>query len=487
MSTVPEHEIVPAIRDWLATTADLEVATGLSRDEARRRAREFLATVVAGSVAPDQVEIDDDLKDVLWAMVEALGEKPLGHSTFEECDHVYQFVSALSVENDPFAERDEVLQRIARIGWHSSPGGLDTILKARAAIWEHGDELRHREVCESADELPERIDRLRGQRTSDVADIRETCARLVKLASIRPRLVAPSVITVESFLADRGRQIGWLDDREYLKAASALAAGLAGRQMGTWNVAESSHRRAVAAFRRTANADDLDRVEVERLALTVMRGNFGAVKDSAPARIDALRVPRERVKAQLIFANALINLARPEDARLLLLEVQQNDAIENEPALKAWLLTMLGTALSYLGSDPEAIAAFKSAGAVLTTFFHPLQLGGLIGALGEHLAKSGKPREAIALYEAASETFREMGHAPQFGYFSVLRAELLLLTGANEEAEDALVVALPLIEKFDLQREGLAAVALLRESMTKRCTDVKTVQMLRDQLQKRLH
>jgi tetratricopeptide (TPR) repeat protein len=479
--------MVLAIRDWLATTTDLEVATGLSREEARRRARELLAAIAAGTLAPEQVIAGDDLKDVLWAIVEELADKPLGHSAFEECDHIYQFVAALSVENDPFEERDEVLHRIAMIGWQSSPGGLETILKARAAIWEHGDELGHREVCESADELPARIDTLRGQRTSDVADIRETCRRLVKLASIRPLLIAQSVAAVEALLTDRDRHIGWLDDREYLKAASALAAGMAGRQLGTWELAESSYRRAVEAFRRTADADDLDRVEVERLALTYIRGNFGAIEDSAPARIEGLKIPRERVKAQLIFANALISLARPEDARLLLQAVRQNVVIENEPALKAWLLTMLGTALSYLGRVPEAIAEFNSAGAVLRRYFHPLQLGGLIGALGEHLAKAGKHREAIALYDAASATFREIGQAPQFGYFSVLRAELLLLIGANEEAEDALVVALPLIEKFDLQREGLAAVALLRESMTKRRTDVKTIQMLRDHLQKGLH
>jgi tetratricopeptide (TPR) repeat protein len=485
MSTSQEHEIVPAIRDWLAATSDVEIATGLSRDEARRRARDLLAAIAVRSVAPDHVEADDDdLKDVLWAVIEELDEKPLGTPTFAECDRVYQFVGALSLEGDLFEEVDDVLHRVARIGWRSSPGGLETILKARAAIWEHGDEQRHREICESIDQVPARIGTLRGQRAPDVADIRETCARLVKLANIRPRLVAQSVIAMEAFLADRDRRIGWLDDREYLRAATALAAGMTGRQLGGWDLAESGYRRAVSAFRRTADTADLDRVEVERLALTFVRGNNGAVKDSAPARIEGLTVPRERVKAQLIFANALINLAQPEQARLLLEAVQQNHAIENEPALKALLLTMLGTALSYLGKDAEAIASFNSAGSVLARFFHPLQLGALVGALGEHLAKLGELKKAIALYEAARETFREVGQAQQVGYFSVLRAELLMLTGASEEAEDALLAALPLIEKFDLQREGLAAVALLREAMTKRRTDVKTIQTLRGQMKK---
>ena len=188
----------------------------------------------------------------------------------------------------------------------------------------------------------------------------------------------------------------------------------------------------------------------------------------------------------MIVANALINLGEPAKARLLLEAAQQNECIDREPALKVFLLTLSGSALSELGKDLEAVSAFKSAGAVLQRFFHPLQLAFLAGTLGEHLARSGKFKEAIGLYDAAREKFREIGQLRQFGYLSVLRAELLMLTGAYDEAEAALLAALPLIEEFDLHREGLAAVALLREAMAKRRTDVKTIQMVRDQLRKGL-
>ncbi len=166
MSTEQEHEIVPAIRDWLAATSGVEIPLGLSREDARWRACEFLAAIVDGTIAPDQVEMDDDLKDVLWASVEELDEKPLSQLTFEECDCFYRFVAALSVEDDPFDERDEILHRVARIGWRSAPGGLEAALEARAAIWEHGDEQRHREVCEAADQLPGRLEALTSQQMS---------------------------------------------------------------------------------------------------------------------------------------------------------------------------------------------------------------------------------------------------------------------------------------------------------------------------------
>ncbi|HSP93966.1 MAG TPA: hypothetical protein VLU06_05395, partial [Thermoanaerobaculia bacterium] len=208
MSTEQEHEVVPAIREWLAATSDVEIPPGMSREEARWRAREFLAAVVAGTVVPDQVEVDDDFTDILWASIEELNGKPLGRQTFDECDCFYQFVVALSVENDPFDERDEVLHRAARIGWRSAPGGLEAVLEARAATWKHGDERRHREVCESADQLTERIEALTRQQVLELPEIRETCARLVKLSNICPSMVASATVAMGTLLGSQDRRIG---------------------------------------------------------------------------------------------------------------------------------------------------------------------------------------------------------------------------------------------------------------------------------------
>src|SRR5438552_13450736 len=119
MRSPPEHEIVPAIRDWLSATADLEVGTGLSREDARRRARALLVAIRSGGAGPDAN--DHDLNDVFWALVEELEQKPLGTTTFQDCDQAYRFVTALSVERDPFEELDGVVNCLATTGWRSSP------------------------------------------------------------------------------------------------------------------------------------------------------------------------------------------------------------------------------------------------------------------------------------------------------------------------------------------------------------------------------
>ena len=487
MSTEPEHEIVPAIRAWLAATADVEIPLGLSREDSRHRGRELLAAIEAGSVVPDQLEAGDELKDILWASVEELDGKTLGRSTFEECNTFYQFVAALTMENEYLGERDEILHLVARIGWRSVPEGLEPILQARSAVWEHGNEERHREVCETADQLQDQIRALGTHSATGLVEAGELCARLLKLAGIRPGIVAAATAVMSDLLARQGHRLGWLDDGEYLKAVTMLAAGMAYRHLGRVDLALAAYARASSSFRRTAGTCDLDRVRTEHLVLQQVKEDNAAVAGSASALIRGLVVPRDKIKAQLVLAQALINLNRAQDARLILEEALQDNAVEIEPSLKACLLTRLGMAFSHIGKESEAVAAFNSAGSILKCFYHPTQLADLAGALGEHLGKLGKLEEATSLYRAARLEFQRTGQAGFVGYYSVLVAELMMLLGRNQEAETELRAALPLIEKFELRREAAAAVALLREAMAKRRTDVTTIQALREQLRKGLH
>ena len=254
MSTELEHEIVSSIRKWLAATSTVELPSGLSRDEAHRRAQVFLNAIIAGTVGPYQVEADEDLKDILWASVEELDGKPLGQRTFEECDRFYQFVLALTVENDPFEEREEILHRVAVIGWRSAPGGLEVILRARAKVWEHGDEARHRQVCESANQLQSQTRALGAGPAPELGEVAEICARLFKLTGIHPGIVAPAAAVMTDCLTRKSRLLGWLDDSEYLKAVTMLAAGIAERHLGRFDSALVAYVQAASWWFATASS-----------------------------------------------------------------------------------------------------------------------------------------------------------------------------------------------------------------------------------------
>ncbi len=481
MITEQEHESVPSIRGWLAATSDVEIPIGLSREEACRRARELLAAITAGSLSSDDLEVDEDLKDVLWAAVEQLDAAPLSQQTLEHCDRVYQVVLDMPVSDDPFDERDEILHRVAKIGWRSAPGGLQRVLKARASIWRHGDQTRHREFCENADQLSCRIEALR-RSSGDVNEIREILRRLTELTTVYPRLVSELTSTLDEFLRLTRCRIGLLDDKEFLKAQVALVGAMAGRQLGRWDVAESGYGTAVAGFRKTADTADKSRVDVERLALLYVRQENDIVCQSAPDVIKNTAIERDVIKAKLILASSLLNLERPHEAEQVLGSALEEPAVEQEPCLKACLLTKLGLALSYEGKDWEAMEKFGAAGVLLSSFQYPLFSADLTVAIGEHLGRRGGLREAAALYEMGRKEYLRVGEAQMVGYVSVLIAEAMILLGRHEEAQAELIVALPVIEKFDLRREAIAAVALLREAIGKRRTDVKTIQALREHL-----
>ncbi len=482
-----EHEIVPAIRGWLAATSDMEIPIGLSREEARRRGRELLVAIVAEALPPDNLEVDDDLKDVLWAAIEELDAKQFGQETFEECDRLYRFLLDLRPGTDTFDERDDLLHHVARIGWRSAPGGLEALGRARASVWLHGDQEYRKHLCETAHLLPAEIEALRAQPRPSGAELRSVCERLHKLTPIRPRLVGPLASLLYSLFDRQTWQVGQLDELEFLKAVTALDASMVARQLAEWDLADSCHNLAAAGFRRCADTLDLDHVEAERLALQFEKGNFHLVSRIAPTIIQRLMIPRERIKAQITYAWSLVNLNRSEEASTILEASLREPVIQAEPTLHACAFTVLGTAYSYLKRDMEATASLSAAGSILEKFNRPQDSALLMASMGEHLLGRGKLDGAITLYSIARETYRHADQARLFTYMSVLIAEVLVILGRNEEAERELVAVLPLIEKLDLRREAIAAATLLRDALANKQADAKKVRTLRDQLLENLH
>lgn len=475
-----EHEIIPAIRDWLAATADVDVSPGLSREESRRRARELLAELASGTIVRYS-DFDDDLRDVVWAAIDELNQLPPGQTTFQQCDRLYQLVSSLVGNCDPFGELDEILSQTAKIGWNSAPGGCEAVLQKRADIWRHGDEDRHREACEKSDELPVQIRALKDRKTLEVAQILGICARVAKLGNVQPSLEVLACAALREILNSPAHRIGFLDDCEFLRGATSLANAMGCRQLGRWEEADSGYLAAEAAFRRTIGLSDLDRVRMERLALHYARGRFQEIINAAPSLTVGVTLARERIKGNLILASTLVNLGRPREGLEILLTIINDPAVGEDAALHACVLLKLGNAFSDMGDSESALASFRCCSALLSRYHHPILLAGLVGTVGEHLAIGGHFEEAAALHAAARDAYVEVGQRPQAGYQSILLAEMLIMLGRTEDAEHQLLAVFPLIKKLDLRREGLAAIALLRESMD-RGAEVNAMSPAREQM-----
>jgi tetratricopeptide (TPR) repeat protein len=482
MTIEREHDLVPTIRAWLEATSDVEILTGLSREDACQRACCLITGTSVQIVPSEAVESDDDLKDIAWAAIAEFREKPFTPQAFLACDRLYRLVSSLQSTDDQFGEIGEILRDLATTGWCATPGGLEAVDEARSAIWRHDDEIRHRKIWESADELPQRIQAMGSQCVLRIEELHEICARLVKLSGICPAQAAASASVFIAILQRPGLDVGWLDDRAYVKAVAIFASAMAQRQLGGSEAAERGYREAASILRCTASSQDLDRIEVEGLALLTSRGDHARVIAEARRKIGGLRIPRERIKAQTALANSLLNQGQAREALIVLESTQRESEVTRHPGLRAWMLTILGNALSYEGRDVQAVAAFNEAGSILASYYYPVQLGNLAGALGEHLGKLGNLREAAALFGRARDIYHQIDEPNQVAYFAVLRAEMLVLLGRTGDAGRELFEVLPLIEHLDLRKEGIAAVALLREAVSKQRADVKTIRRLRDQL-----
>jgi hypothetical protein len=69
-------------------------------------------------------------------------------------------------------------------------------------------------------------------------------------------------------------------------------------------------------------------------------------------------------------------------------------------------------------------------------------------------------------------------------YVRIVLAETLLASGREGEATLEIIAALPVIEELELVQEGVAAVALLRESLRRQKADPEALKALRVQIQK---
>lgn len=105
------------ITTWLAVTKDLPVPSGLALEQALQRAEEILPRIRRGEVTPGDVEFDEELKDVLYALIRLVGESDYETPNERAADAraVHAFIREVWSEPDEFGERKMLLEDCASI------------------------------------------------------------------------------------------------------------------------------------------------------------------------------------------------------------------------------------------------------------------------------------------------------------------------------------------------------------------------------------
>ena len=222
------------------------------------------------------------------------------------------------------------------------------------------------------------------------------------------------------------------------------------------------------------------------MATMYSRRQINDVIDGCVKLIDSLEtmgIDSELGKARFLFASALKDGA---DERAL----ESFEALLVKPEVRSDPL-LLGLSMLHIGDLRGSRGEFRASGEIFSQALPLIEASGVPWALAdffavvaEKLRDQGCLPAAIDGYRSAIRAYREYGGSVRECYIRVLLAETLIAEGRCAEAAAELVAALPIIERESLEKERSAAIALLRETLTRSKNDKEAFRAIRSQLER---
>jgi tetratricopeptide (TPR) repeat protein len=313
------------------------------------------------------------------------------------------------------------------------------------------------------------------------------CAQLRQMRDLNPAVVERDASQIYTWISNPAFEVGLFDERDYFLGETALVAGGACRQLGKRDEALLWLDRAEAGFRHTMNpAPGLANVAYARLALRFEMGRYRDVRELAPsleASFQKLRMHAEGVKCRLLLAMTLKQCGENATAIDMLEQVRTGPELKSEPFLQARLLTELGDLHQLQGDFSLALPAFQDALNLLLD--KAISLAGAdlklyVGGVHRALGSLGEAKDA---YREAQSDYAALGMRHLVAYTHLVVAEVLLEMKREREAEWEILAALPAIDEIKMVPEAFAALALLRESVGQRNTNLTALKDLRARLE----
>jgi tetratricopeptide (TPR) repeat protein len=335
------------------------------------------------------------------------------------------------------------------------------------------------------------------ERSADVRDrflgspdvMMALCVLLRKSRDLAPAAVLDETVQIYRWVSRPDCDLGLFDERDYFLGETALIAGGVCRQLGKREEAFLWLDRAEAGFRHTMNpAPGLANVAYARLALRFEMGRYADVLELAPSlelSFKKLRMSVEAAKCRLLFATTLKVTGEHKKALELLGSLPDDISLEGEPLLRARVLAEVGDLYQLSGHLPLAMGAFQKALLLLPSG----EISSTAADLKLYVAAAykaiGSLENARDAFRAALRDYAQLGMRSLVAYAHLLVAETLLEMKRDREAEWEILAALPAIDEMKMVPEGFAAIALLRESVARRRTNLPALQELRAHLESR--
>ena len=460
-------------------------------DEIQARARDVLERLryVNVDLLAAELMSDVDAPELMQAVVEILRrESEPSHSRISDVSRAYELVTRLDWP-DEFDEKEELLSRLAFSAWN-----LGRLLNhyPTTRLWEARcatRTLRQRHVEDFFGiAVVDRSGALADRFLADEAVVLACCHRL---AQERNRI--PSEVVVEGEWLYR-----WLTTsvihgekskelRHYFAAHVSISLLCAKQHVNHVTYETAWHERIQTHLERATGAASLA-AQYEHLCLANLFISFESDGKTAEAckaliaRLEALEMEDYLVRTRFLLGEVLREVGEFETAMGILLHVLEDAKKWNDRIVESSCLAGIAQVLGQQGRFAEGVLAGTEAVKVARAMECEWAIAGAQAAVGELLRDHGNLDASIEAYTASIRSYEEAGMAGRASYVRVFLAETLLMAGRPSEAATEIVQALPDIERKNLPREALTALAILREAIHRQQTDPVALRQLREQL-----
>lgn len=480
--------MLASIRAWNSATRSLEVPLGISRDEAERRAQGIAETIVCRGACLAPLALSDEVPDVLHALCQALSRRE-SWSTEDggALDELYKVIVGLSWPDDELDEKAGLLAQITQLAWSRSLGRGD---RSTTFQWEE-ESVKHLLAQEGVRQLV-RVPSRNWSSTvcerflSDQTVLLGLCMWVRREPDSNPRTALELASLIYDWLSSRGGTSECPDEEAYLLTELAVSASHGARSCGRYANSRVWIARAEKWY--SSSKDPLvswARVEYSRLALWCENRRYGAVVSRVPDLIQKfaeLGLRANVAKSKFLLAVAHKELNCDAEALETLLALESDSGVLRQPWLHGLVLVSLAELANRGGCPDAALRLVQKAEVLLRGVGMPHVLAHCCGVTAEILRDQGNLSAAAECYGRAIEIYAAAEMTAIVAYLRIVLAETLVAIGRDDEGIEEILKALPTIERENLVREGIAALALLKTSVSRRKLDSEALKALRDSL-----
>ena len=401
----------------------------------------------------------------------------------------YRLLEGVHWPTDLFCERGDVLSRIAYCAWRQHRRAGDY---AAARSWEQKalDLATRQPAVQDFLALPlsSLTPRLCSRFFIEPAVLLAMSLRIRQTLDQSPtRGLAAILAVLESLVTETLAIIG-PNERSYFVAQMEMFAAIVHKSRGHFREAHEWLDRASSSCRAVIGASDLStRILFVRRVLAHDQRLYDAALEGLPAvreRFAALGLENFVVRCWYLEGQAQKELGNDDRAFDCLKRVTESSG----PAAELWLTAMALCLLAQIHAKRDrgdlAFESLRSAWGLLKDSEVAMAVGFFHATHGELFRDRGQLGSAVAAYRRSVNWYQAADMGSLAAYTRVVLAETLLASGRSGEALSEIVTALPTIECLGLEREGLAAVQLLRRSVSRRQLDRTALAAIKAALQR---